>query len=110
MLPKKSKEGGGLPPIRSWQSWIRSPKRLPKKRIKSRKIETLKHNFIYVVSSDFLDNYLKIRKSWLALFKKLDLDKFETNETTIGSLVVFCVDVELNESELNLVCEFMDNI
>jgi hypothetical protein len=46
----------------------------------------------------------------LALFKKLDLDKFETNETTIGSLVVFCVDVELNESELNLVCEFMDNV
>jgi hypothetical protein len=108
MFPKKPKEDGGLPPIRSWQNWIRSPKRLPKKRIKSLKIEALKHTFTYVISSDFLEKYLEIRKSWLSILKNLGKDDFETNEATIGSLVIFRVSITLEEGEIDLIEEFID--
>lgn len=87
---------------------MKSLKRLSKKRTKSLKIESLNHTFVYVISSDFLESYLEIRKSWLSIFKKLGKDEFTTDEATIGSLVLFRVSLALEEGEIDLIQEFID--
>jgi hypothetical protein len=68
----------------------------------------LKHKFLYIISSDFLEEYLRLRKGWLQLFRKLGKDDFSTNEATIGGITFFKVVIFLEEEERELVYEFLN--
>jgi hypothetical protein len=60
------------------------------------------------MSSDFLEEYLRLRRGWLQLFRKLGKDDFSTNEATIGGITFFKVVVFLEEEERELVYEFLN--
>ncbi len=68
----------------------------------------MKHLFLYVISSDYLKEYLRIRKTWLSLFRKLGKDDFSTNEATVGGITFFKVAIFLEEDEADLVYEFLN--
>lgn len=53
---------------------------------------------------------MELREEWLKIIKEFDVVDLETNEASLGSLMIFGVEVNLSDEELNRVREHEQNI
>jgi len=53
---------------------------------------------------------VELREEWLKIIKEFDIVDLETNEASLGSLMIFGVEVNLSGEELNKVREHEQNI
>lgn len=53
---------------------------------------------------------MELREEWLKIIKEFDIVDLETNEASLGSLMIFGVEVNLSGEELNKVREHEQNI
>jgi len=57
-----------------------------------------------------MEKYVELREEWLKIIKEFDIVDLETNEASLGSLMIFGVEVNLSGEELNKVREHEQNI